>query len=272
MKATKDAPDIRDLRLLDTCVTLGTMVAGMPSLTVDNVLQVMDKHDISEALVHNNEARVIYPRERGNKRLLDWTTGVERLHPVWVLEPPARPDAKAAEAMVEEMIASGVRVARLMMGVAPPLVWLWDDLCTALEEHRVPCLLDFAPTRLWSTQASTQSVPDSTTMDQLRDICLAHPDLPMILSHVSGGLGIAYPTIPLMHRVPNLHLDITNIVDYWRKVVAGLGPERVFFATGMPFYDPAIFVSNVQYARDLDIDAKRLICGDNMRRLMEAVR
>ena len=271
MRRKKDAELIGDLALFDTCVTLGVMQSGVEMLVPEDVLAVMDKHDISEALVHNNEARVIYPRERGNKRLLDWTTGVERLHPVWVLEPPARPDAKAAEAMVEEMIACGVRVARLMMGVAPPLVWLWDDLCAALEKHRVPCLLDFANTRM-HTQATTQSIPDNTTMDQLRDICLAHPDLPMILSHVSGGVGIAYPTIPLMHRVPNLHLDITNIVDYWRQVVAGLGPERVFFATGMPFYDPAIFVSNVQYARDLDIDAKRLICGDNMRRLMEAVR
>jgi predicted TIM-barrel fold metal-dependent hydrolase len=271
MQATAMAPNIQDLRLFDTCVTLGYMAAGVPSLTVENVLGVMDKHDIAEALVHNNEARVSYPRERGNRRLLDWTRGSPRLHPVWALEPPADPAPQAARAVVEDMLAAGVRATRLMMGVAPPLLWLWDELCGALEEHRIPCLLDFADTRHHTT-ATTQGLPSDLYMHHLREICLAHPGLPMILSHVSGGLGIAYTSLPLMRRVPNLHLDITCVVDYWRRVVQELGPQRVFFATGMPFYDPAIFVSNVQYARDLDVEEKRSICGGNMRRLLEAVR
>ncbi|NLE43260.1 MAG: amidohydrolase family protein [Chloroflexi bacterium] len=273
MRATRNAPNVEALKLLDTCVTLGRMSYGGPSLTAETVLSVMDKHDIAEALVHNNEARTVLPRSRGNRRLLEWIDGMERLHPVWVLNPPPTPDPRNAWAMVEEMLDAGVRVARLMMGVAPPLLWLWDDLCTALEAHRVPCLLDFAATQdYFGRSASTQSNPDDAAMDGLREICLAHPKLQMILSHVSGGLGVAYSTLPMMYRVPNLHLDITNIVDYWRRVVATMGPERVFFATGMPFYDPAIFVSNVQYARDLDVTAKRQICGDNMRRLMEGVR
>jgi len=271
MQATPLAPAIRDLRLLDTCVTLGQMATDAPSLTADNILAVMDKHDILEALVHHNEARVAYPRARGNRRLLQWIAGIERLHPVWVLEPPPAADPQAARAMVEEMLAAGVRVARLMMGVAPPFLWLWDDLCSALEEHAVPCLLDFADTRVF-TQASTQSAPSDAAIDHLRHICLAHPHLPMILSHVSGGLGIAYSVVPLMRRVPNLHLDITSVVDYWRKIAVDMGPERVFFATGMPFYDPATLVSNVQYARGLDLGAKQAICGDNMRRLMGGVR
>lgn len=271
MQAARQAPSIRDLRPFDTCVTLGYMTAGVPSLTPDIILDVMDKHDIAEALVHNNEARVVYPRERGNRRLLEWVRGEKRFHPVWVLEPPADPDPRAARAVVEEMLEAGVRVARLMMGVAPPLLWLWDGLCAALEERRIPCLLDFSDTRAHGN-ATTCGIPSDTAVDQLRDICLAHPHLPMILSHVSGGLGISYPILPLMRRVPNLHLDITNVVDYWRRVVGELGPQRVFFATGMPFYDPAIFISNVQYARGLDAAAKRSIYGDNLRRLLEDAR
>lgn len=271
MQAIPQAPTIPELRLFDSCVTLGYMTAGVPALTAEAALAVMDKHDIAEALVHNNEARVVYPRQRGNQRLLTWTRDHPRLHPVWVLEPPATPGRRAARALVEEMLAAGVRVARLMMGVAPPFFWLWEDLCAALEEHRVPCLLDFADTRRHTT-ASTQSLPSDLDIHHLRELCLAYSDLPMILSHVSGGLGIAYTVLPLMRQAPNLHLDITSVVDYWRRVVQELGPSRVFFATGMPFYDPAIFVSNIQYARDLDVQAKRAICGDNLRRLMEQVR
>jgi len=274
MKAVTQAPDIRSLRLFDTCVTLGRLVrAGTPeSLTPDNVLGVLDKHDIAEALVHHNEARLNRPRRVGNEELLTMIGGMERLHPVWVLEPPPSPDPSAARAMVQEMLGRGVKVARLMMGEAPPLLWLWDDLCLALEEHRVPCMLDFAAAGYSGAAGSTCGRPDAFAVHALRDICLAHPGLPMVLSHVSGGLGVAYPTLPLMRRVPNLHMDVTSVVDYWRSVAMELGPERAFFGTGMPFYDPATFVSNVQYAHQFDAEAKRKICGDNIRALMEAVR
>jgi len=267
-------PDIRELRLFDSCVTLGrgTRAGNTMELTADNIYSVMDQHDIAEALVHENEARVVLPRSKGNQRLLRETDGMHRLHPVWVLEPPKKPDPAEARAMVEEMLVAGVRAARLMMGYAPPFLWMWDDLLSVLEEHRVPCLLDFAPCSYSPPHGATNTTPDAMTMDKLREICLAHPDLQMVLSHVSGGLGIAYPTLPLIYRVPNLHLDITSIVDYWRNVAREAGPERVFFATGMPYYDPSILVPNVQYDPHLSVEAKRQICGDNLRRLLEAVK
>ena len=93
----------------------------------------------------------------------------------------------------------------------------------------------------------------------------------MILSHLSGGLGVAQPTMPLLYRAENLLIDTTGVVDYWRRVAGDLGPRRVVFATGMPFYDPATFVANVQYDHVLDEPAKRLICGGNLRALLEAV-
>jgi predicted TIM-barrel fold metal-dependent hydrolase len=202
--------------------------------------------------------------------LLEWIAGLDRLHPVWALDPIDDPDLPSARALVANMLDAGVRVARLMMGVAPPLLWLWDNLLTALEERHVPCLLDFVFTRD-RTAASTQSNPDAHAMDKLRDCCLAHPELPMILSHVSGGRGLAYPTITLMRHVPNLHIDTTCIVDYWRVVLRELGPTRAFFATGMPFYDPSMFVSMAQYAGDVDLVAQQAVAGANIRRLLEAV-
>ena len=266
-------PDVRNLRLFDSCVTLGRGVrAGTPeNLTPDNIYAVMDQHDIAEAMVHEWEARVVLPRSRGNRRLLEEIRGLDRLHPVWALEPPMKPDPEEARAMVEEMLDAGVRAARLMMGVAPPLLWMWGDLLSALEEHRVPCFLDFAASNYSPPYGASHATPDAMTMDKLRDCCLAHPQLPMILSHVSGGLGLSYPTLPLIYRTPNLHLDITSIVDYWRNVAREAGPERVFLATGMPFYDPSILVPNVQYDPHLSPEAKRGICGDNLRKLLEAV-
>jgi len=270
MRATRKMPNIKELALFDSCVTLGaSCTPGVPEhLTAENVLEVMDAHDIAEALVHSNEARLIRPRRRGNERLLREIKGMDRLHPVWVLEPPKGPDPAGGRKMVEEMLAAGVRAARLMMGHAPPLHWMWKDLCAALEAHRVVCLLDFAAVRF----PATNCMPDALMLNELLEICLAHPDLPMILSHHSGGLGVSPATIPLMHRAANVRIDLTGIVDYWRKVAVELGPERVVFATGMPFYDPATLVGNVQYDETLDAAAKRMICGGNLRRLLEGVR
>jgi predicted TIM-barrel fold metal-dependent hydrolase len=270
MRAVRKMPDVRELALFDSCVTLGrSCMDGVPeSLTAENVLATMDKHDIAEALVHSNEARLVRPRRRGNERLLREIDGLERLRPVWILEPPKRADPVGARKMVEEMLSAGVRAARLMMGHAPPMHWIWKHLCEALEEHRVPCLLDFAPVRF----PATHCVPDSLMLDRLLETALAHPQLPMVLSHHCGGLGLSWPTIPLMHRAANVLIDTTSVVDYWREVARDLGPRRAVFATGMPFYDPAVFVGNVQYDENLDTAAKRLICGDNLRGLLEAVR
>ena len=267
MRAKEEIPTLEGLKLFDGCVTLGRIVHSRypECLTAGNLLETLDRYCIAEALVHEHHARLVYPRERANRRLLGSIEGVPRLHPVWVIEPPKRPGRDAARALVEEMLASGVRAARLPMKVAPPLPWLWDDLCAELEGHAVPCFLDFGAVR-------TRGGLTDSDIGGLREIALAHPGLPMVFSNVVGGLGIHYGIVPLIRRVPNLHIDVTGFLDYWREVANEVGPERVLFATGAPFTDPGIYVSNVQYARGLDVAAKRMICGDNLRRLLEGVR
>jgi len=262
-------PALEDLRLFDTCVTLGRMVQpGCPEFfaTAEALLAMMDRYQIAEAVVHDHHARVIQPREHGNRRLLAAVRGQPRLHPAWVLEPPQQPGPAAARALVAEMLDAGVRIARLRMRPVSPLPWLWDDLCAALADHRVPCCLDFG-----SATSTCGSLTDED-VSNLRELALAYPNLPLIVSHVMGGLGVHPALVPLIRRVRNLHLDITGILEFWSRVACEVGPERVFFATGAPFTDPGILISNVQYAPDLDDAAKRLIGGDNLRRLLEAAR
>ncbi|MBN1675535.1 MAG: hypothetical protein JXR37_31125 [Kiritimatiellae bacterium] len=100
-----------------------------------------------------------------------------KLHPVWVIEPPKEPGPDAARRLVQDMLDCGVRVARLPMKKAPPLPWLWDDLCTALEERRIPCFLDFG-------DVSTQAGLTDGDVNGIRDIALAHPGLPLVLSNI----------------------------------------------------------------------------------------
>lgn len=276
MQSKPEMPAVRELHLFDTCVVAGRITAqGITEnacLTQDTILPVLDRHGIEEALVTLNRTRLDRPHEAGNRAAVAFCRISPRLHPVWILEPPAQPGRETARAAVTAMRDCGVRVARLLMGTgaSAPLLWWWHDLLEALEEYRIPSLLDFGSTDY--SGGSTGGVPSDGQIHLLRDIVLAHPELPMILSHASGGLGIANSAVPLIRRTRNLHLDITGIVDYWRRVAFEVGPDRVFFATGMPYYDPGMLVSNVQYQPGLDLAAKQAICGGNIRRLMEAVR
>jgi len=267
MRAHETMPALDTLRLFDSCLTLGRIVhsAYPPGLTADQALELMDRYQIAEALVHEHDARLIYPREHANRRLLQAVAGRPRLHPAWVIEPPKSPGPDAARALVKTMLDAGVRAARLPMKAAPPLLWLWEDLCAALEEHRIPCFLDFGG-------VSTSGEVSDGDVNGVRDIALAHPELPMVLSHLFGGLGVHPAVVPLVRRLPNLYLDITGILEFWREAALATNSERVLFATGAPFADPGICVSNVQYERRLDETAKRKIAGNNLRRLLESAR
>lgn len=263
MQASPEMPDLTELEPFDTCVTLANVFPW--NHTAADIIAMLDRYRISEALVHENHARILYPREHGNLRLMEAIRDEPRLHPVWVIEPPKTVGLNAAHKLVDKMLAAGVRVARWPLTKIPPLAWLWDDLCTALEEHRIPCFLDFGVETTWGA-------PSDIHVNGIRDIALAHPKLPLVFSHVMGGLGVHPAVLPLMRRTPNTYIDGAGILEYWREAAQYPGPDRVLFATGFPTTDPGILISNFQYARDLDANAKKLMYGDNMRRLLEDVR
>jgi predicted TIM-barrel fold metal-dependent hydrolase len=268
MRTTSKAPDLESLRPFDSCVSLGRVVRdGVPESFpgADELLATMDRYCIAEALVHDHHARLIHPREHGNRRLLEEIRGQPRLHPCWVIEPPKKPGRDAARALVEEMLAAGVRAVRLPMKALPPLPWVWEDLAAELEEHRVPSFLDFG-------EAGTLGAMSDSDVQGVYEIARAHPELPVTLSGVFGGLGVHPAVVPMIRRLANVHLDTAGILEYWREVARDVGPERVLFFTGAPFVDPGIYVSNVQYARGLDEPAKRLVSGDNLRALLDGVR
>lgn len=259
-------PDLRDLNLFDSCVTLGRFsseicIAGAPEL-----IALLDRYHIQEALAHDYHARVIHPVANGNRRVSEMTRGQPRLHPAWVLEPPLEPGIGAASALVNEMLAAGVRAARLRPRAKGSLPWVWQDLLSALEAHRVPCFLDYGP------MDSTLGEISDGDVDALRAMALAHPDLPMVLSHVMGGLGVHPGVTYLIRRIDNLYLDIAGILEYWREAAHDVGAERVLFASGLPFTDAGILVSNVQYARGFTLAEKRMICGDTLRGLLGGMR
>jgi predicted TIM-barrel fold metal-dependent hydrolase len=259
-------PGLKDLKLFDSCVTLGKFTSENCISTSEQLISIMDRYYIEEALVHDYHARSTYPIEHGNQRLMNAVRNFPRLHPVWVLEPPIMPGRKPAEKIVNELLEAGVRAVRLRLNTKGLFSWVWEDLLTVFEDHRIPCFLDFG-----SITSTLGSLTDHN-VDHMHIIVQKHPNLPLILSLVMGGLGIHPAAIYLAYRSQNLYLDVTGILEYWRNVAYDISPERVLFASGMPFTDPGVLVSNVQYALDLDENAKKMICGDNLRQLIGGVR
>jgi predicted TIM-barrel fold metal-dependent hydrolase len=265
MKAETNMPDLVSLRLFDSCVTLGRFVSDACIPTAADLLAILDRYCIGEALVHEYHARGLHPLENGNRRLMELIRHQPRLHPVWVLEASDQPGLQFAERLVSDMLTAGVHVARLRLRAKGVLPWRWEDLIMVLETHRIPCFFDFGPPE------TTRGDLTDLEMDALHTIALKHPYLPMVISHVMGNVGIHPAVVYLIQSVPNIYLDVTGALDYWRNVAFQVGPERVLFATGMPFNDPGILVSNVQYTPGLSEAAKRLIYGDNLRRLIGGV-
>lgn len=267
MRATSQSPTLDELELFDSCVSLGEFVLSScrENVTVVNVHAVMDRYHVKEALVHDHHARINYPRERGNERLLREVADSPRLHPVFVVDPDYLAGHGSPGELVEAMFEKGVKGARLPMRAFPPLPWLWRELCVELEKRRVPCFLDFG-------DVSTRGDMSERDVDGVRSIALAHPELPLILSHVMGGLGIHSAVLPMMKQVGNVFIDGLGILEFWRRAALEIGPERVLFATGMPFADPGVLASDIQYAVDFSIDEKKQMAGGNLRKMMERVK
>jgi len=261
-----DFPSLNELGIFDSCVTLGKFTSEISINSANELISIMDRYFIKEALVHDYHALSAYPIEHGNERLMKAIANNSRLHPVWVLEPPVAPGLKPAEKIVNDLLNAGVRAVRLRFNTKALFSWMWDDLLTVLEDHRIPCFLDFG------TTTTTLGTLTDHNVDNLQIVVHKHPNLPIILSHVMGGLGIHPAAIYLTYRSQNLYLDVSGLLEYWRTVAYEVSPERILYASGMPFTDPGILVSNVQYALGLDANDKKMICGDNLRKLLGGVR
>ena len=177
MESARKMPGILDLKLFDSCMTFGTFThSGCPvRITRKNVIDVLDRYGITEALVHEQHARTIHPRNDGNRRLLESIKDLPRLHPVWVIEPPRQAGRVHAKRVVEELLESNIRVVRLPMNAVPPFLFVWEDLLSELESHRLPCFCDFG-------EVSTVGSMSDSDVQGIYEIAHAHPDLPLIIS------------------------------------------------------------------------------------------
>ena len=258
---------MEDLRFFDAHCYVGrykTFRAGS-FYTAEDLLAQMEYFGIGEALVTHSMSREHHPID-GNAAVLTETRGTDKLHPSWALLPPASKELPRPAALIPEMIANGVRAAKIFYGSYsfPISAWCIGELLDELDAHHVPTFIDpDAELDTWDM--------DRFDWDAVDALCREHPKLPVVLSEarIRSSNRLLYQ---LLEKHPNLHVELSG---YWAYhaiefITHEFGPDRLLFGTRMPVRDPACAVGQVIYS-DVSDDDKALIAGDNLRRLLGGV-
>jgi predicted TIM-barrel fold metal-dependent hydrolase len=259
-----------DLAFFDCNCYIGKTAKPAPLAfsSAEALLEDMDYYRIEQAVVTHAAARDYAPAV-GNAAVLTELAGHERLLPCWVVPAHADPLGRPAAEVVAEMLARGVRVARMFPPSPAPYsldAWARSDYFAALEAHRIPLLL---------TRSDLARHPDDMTQgfsaDNIYVLCKAFPHLPIII--VRFNYTYTRIAFALLRECPNLYLELSYFTIH-RGVelfTRSFGAERLIFGTGTPVNNPGTALMLVRYANISD-EERRLIAGDNLRRLLSEVR
>jgi predicted TIM-barrel fold metal-dependent hydrolase len=223
--------------------------------TLDELLAEFDYVDIQAALVHHAAAREYSP-DYGNRLLLREIGDDPRLLPQWVLLPHHTGEMAPPGELVAEMLARGVRAARIYprshgTGLSP---MIWGELMEELQAHRLPLFID------------KEELDFAAAETFLRE----YPELPVVICNM--GWSFDRVLFPLMAALPNLHIDSWSYQNHrgYEVMVSKLGSERLLFSTNLPHRSPGAARMMTVY-ENLSDRERRNIAGGNLLRLLRGV-
>jgi len=256
---------VEKLALFDCNCMIGKWNTMQPGSfhSTEGLLDEMNYCGIKEALVFHSLAKYYSPSV-GNHTLIGQIRGHTRLHGCWVLLPPETDEMPNPSSLVEEMLRSGVKAARLFPTHHRLILHkaFLGELLSELEEHRIPLLIDSGNVH-WSDRY--------TDWKWIAETCSDYPELPIVLLH--EGLAVNRVLYPCMKRSQNLHMEIHYYFLHRgiERICKEIEPSQLLFGTGMPIYAPGTPIMSLVY-NNIDLEEKILIGGENLRRLLAKVR
>lgn len=229
------------------------------------LLDEMEWCGIHGALITHSVGRE-YDPAYGNRMLLKELEKSPRLFGVWSVMPHMTGEMPEPKAIVDAMLARGIRAARM----SPRLQHYFFDeytcgaLLKELEETEIPLLLE----------GGNMYVPDITEpfnqvlLTDLDQMLTLHPRLNVLLQ--GSRWDATRYLITLMSKHPRLHLEFSahqgnRILE---DFTARFGSERLLFGTGALSKSPGAAKSLIDYSVIPDED-KAMIAGGNLARLLK---
>jgi predicted TIM-barrel fold metal-dependent hydrolase len=251
---------IRKLRFFDSNCWIGRVNNRGPVYmrTVGDLMGSMDSCGIEKAMVSHALARYSHPRI-GNELLLQEIANQKRLVGCFVLLPHGTGELGRLEDYVENMIARGVRAARIFPESQRFSMedWSADRLLGCLAERRIPLFI-------WSREISWPA---------LHRMCRKYPRLPVVAEQCDEetyrNLRYLYP---LLEECGNLSLEVHNSHLYLQTddIVKRFGAERLVFSTYYPVDDPHCAMMLITHGA-FSSEEKEKVAHGNLESLLNGV-
>jgi hypothetical protein len=140
----------------------------------------------------------------------------------------------------------------------PLAPWVVGELCAWMAERGLPLFL-------WHVEVEWPA---------LHALALAFPRLAIVVeTQTQKILYQDRALFALMKDCPNVHAETSNLAgaDFLRWAARELGARRLLFGSFLPVNDPWAAIGMILDA-DLSWEEKRLVAGENLRRLLAEVR
>jgi hypothetical protein len=140
----------------------------------------------------------------------------------------------------------------------PLTSWALGELCSWLTDHRLPLFL-------WHVEIDWPS---------LHALAVAFPRLAIVVETQTQKILYQNRALfALMKDCQNVHAETSNLAgaDFLRWAARELGARRLLFGSFLPVNDPWVALGMILEA-DLSWEEKRLVAGDNLRRLLPEAR
>ena len=239
-------------RVVDCNCMLGGQMAYNRINRVENLLSIMDEKGIDSAVVFSASAKEIH--QGANEKLGEILSSCDRLLPCFVALPHYTGECKEPAAMLDDMRRCGSRAVRIFPEHhrARLHIWLWKDLFDALCEKRIPLLIDFSNPN-WSTDLD---------YDGVRSICLAYPDLPVVLMRASASADRYIYS--MLDHCPNLYIDMSYYQPHRGiyNIVSRFSSGRLLYGSGLPEYEPDCALSAILNSGVGKEDMRRILAGN----------
>lgn len=256
----------KHFNFLDANTTVGRHMHfdGKSPHSVADLLDEMDHYGVAESLVIDCLSRECHPT-MGNARIIDETRDSARLHPIWSALPHGAADEQVdSETLVAQMRDNNVGLLTLFPRQYRFTFdqWCIDDFIAPIADAGIPIMIDSAEI------GPGGHGNDCTDWPGVVALCKRFPNLPVIISERR-----IRRTQRLLYRAfeacDNLHLELSC---YWlhrgiEQLTERFGAHRLIYGSNWPYFGPHMTFTTLTTAEISD-DDKRLIAGDNMRRLM----